>query len=359
MTFVSYARNGEDVLLNRVFAAADDGFYLDFGAADPVDGSVTKALYDRGWSGINAVPKAAFARLAAARPRDINLRMDLPAGTLAGILAAHAPNRRIDLLRIDAGGAEAAVIVGTDWRAVRPTVLVIAATLPGSNELANAAWEPVLLAQGYRRAWFDGTNCFYLPVERDDLLRHFALPINALDHWRPHDPGLAAAREELAAELRTQQTRLVEELNWPDAPVALRAVLPLARLLRRGSAALRPARRHETGNTGMAAPAIPADRARGVRSAARRLAQGLWGWVKPVLRPLVWRTRIFIAARLRAALARLDAKFEARVDATKVEAPPPPDASAAAGRDTHDAVAQMLETVLLTLALERGSDKAG
>jgi len=47
---ISYAQNFEDVMLNRVFRDRVDGFYVDFGAADPVNLSVTKWFYDLGWT---------------------------------------------------------------------------------------------------------------------------------------------------------------------------------------------------------------------------------------------------------------------------------------------------------------------
>src|ERR1041384_3211716 len=70
---VSYAQNFEDVLLHRIFGNLARGFYVDIGASDPMIGSVTKIFYDRGWSGINIEPSSTFPRLAAARPRDVNL----------------------------------------------------------------------------------------------------------------------------------------------------------------------------------------------------------------------------------------------------------------------------------------------
>ena len=34
---ISYAQNFEDVMLARVFAGRSDGFYVDVGAADPIN----------------------------------------------------------------------------------------------------------------------------------------------------------------------------------------------------------------------------------------------------------------------------------------------------------------------------------
>ena len=50
---VSYAQNFEDVMLARLFAGRKAGFYVDVGAADPINLSVTKWFYEQGWNGIN------------------------------------------------------------------------------------------------------------------------------------------------------------------------------------------------------------------------------------------------------------------------------------------------------------------
>jgi FkbM family methyltransferase len=78
MPMVSYAQNQEDVLLRRVFSHGNDGFYIDVGANDPVQDSVTKHFYDRGWRGINIEPQSGrYACLNAQRRNDINLNIGL------------------------------------------------------------------------------------------------------------------------------------------------------------------------------------------------------------------------------------------------------------------------------------------
>ena len=75
-TFISYAQNFEDVLLNRVFRDKLDGLYIDIGALHPTFDSVTRAFYDRGWSGINIEPIQDFYNaICQERPRDINLNI--------------------------------------------------------------------------------------------------------------------------------------------------------------------------------------------------------------------------------------------------------------------------------------------
>lgn len=237
MSFVSYGHNSEDVLLHRVFGGQETGFYVDLGAYHPVHGSITKSFYDRGWSGINVEPGSVFTELAAARPRDVNLQMavmdhageveyfendadrgmsrvvatpaaslttrKVPCDTLEAVIQAHGQRRPVDFIKIDVEGAEAAIVRSTDWRRVRPQVLLLEATLPWSSTLANQEWEPTLLEQGYVRAYFDGINCYYVPEEdAPALLRHFQVPLNVLDRATPHE------FVELAAKAQDQQAEI-------------------------------------------------------------------------------------------------------------------------------------------------------
>src|SRR5208337_5122607 len=78
MPFISYSQNREDVVLHRVFSNKPRGFYIDVGANDPMDASVTKGLYELGWQGINIEPvQSVFERLQADRPRDVNLNVGI------------------------------------------------------------------------------------------------------------------------------------------------------------------------------------------------------------------------------------------------------------------------------------------
>jgi FkbM family methyltransferase len=212
MTIISYAQNYEDVVLNRVFGGQQVGFYVDVGAYHPVDGSVTKLFYDRGWSGINVEPGSVFDLLAEQRPRDVNLRMvvldyageasfletafdagmshvvergggvTVRCDTLEAIVQNHGMGRPVDFVKIDAEGAEVAIVRSTNWRFLRPRVMVIESTKPWSNVLTNESWEQDLISAGYVRAYFDGINCFYVPEEEWAILgRHFQVPVNVLD----------------------------------------------------------------------------------------------------------------------------------------------------------------------------------
>ena len=72
MRFESYAQFLEDMVLYCALKDVDKGFYIDVGANDPTNLSVTKFFYDRGWHGINIEPLPdKCALLAEMRPRDI------------------------------------------------------------------------------------------------------------------------------------------------------------------------------------------------------------------------------------------------------------------------------------------------
>jgi len=54
MSFLSFTRNREDVLIARALQHVAGGFYVDVGAYQPVVDSNTYVLYQRGWRGIAA-----------------------------------------------------------------------------------------------------------------------------------------------------------------------------------------------------------------------------------------------------------------------------------------------------------------
>jgi FkbM family methyltransferase len=263
---VSYAQNGEDVVLARVFGDCADGYYLDVGAFAPVRGSVTKHFYDLGWCGINIEPaRGPFEDLRAARPRDVNLnvcisdragaavfyesvepeRSTLSPGvalvapdlrfiarpvemrTLADVCAEHAPDH-IDFLKIDVEGHEAAVIAGADWRRWRPVVLVVEATEPGKAVPSEARWEPMLLAADYEFALFDGLNRFYVRREDRQVLPLLAVPANPHDGYVPHrhrqelENLEAAHRRELLC-LNDELRRRDQRINLLEAKLASRS----------------------------------------------------------------------------------------------------------------------------------------
>jgi FkbM family methyltransferase len=272
MTFISYAQNSEDVLLWRALGHIKDGFYIDVGASDPVEHSVTKAFYDAGWHGINLEPLPAHvAAFAEQRPRDVNLavaagsrqgeltlydvpavrgwaspkqsvaeshraeghevaELKVPVRTLASVCEEHVRGE-IQFLKIDVEGFEGEVLQGMDFGRWRPWVLVIEATLPGRRETSHDTWEHLVTGQRYRFAWFDGLNRYYVAEEHPELLDALKVQPNVFDafiSWHLDQAlrnvqrleeqvrlsGLEAERAaQLAEDLRAAAAAEVEALN--------------------------------------------------------------------------------------------------------------------------------------------------
>lgn len=250
---ISYAQAREDVLLHRALShvSFEQGFYIDVGGYDPSHDSVTKHFYDHGWRGINIEPsETLFPPFERDRPRDINLKVavsDTPgeatfhdvegqlgtlvdkfadrhetAGfsrrsytvqvmTLTQVCEQYAP-AEIHFLKIDIEGAEAAAIRGLDFSRFRPWILVIESCEP--NDLSAATygeWEAMVLSAGYRFAYSDVLNRYYVSDEHIDLLRFFLQPaddyqygymIREIEQLRAERTTMAARIENLELELQ-------------------------------------------------------------------------------------------------------------------------------------------------------------
>ena len=305
---ISYAQNFEDVMLWRALGRVGEEIWIDVGAHDPDKHSITRAFSDRGWRGINVEPVLAhFTRLHAARPRDINLNLAAAAapgrltfhriGTTglstldADIAAAHARNgwevetdsvevttlaeicRRhvtgeVHFLKIDVEGAEREVLLGADFTACRPWIVLVEAIRPDTGEPSHAGWEPILLTAGYRFVWFDGLNRFYLAEEHlEELVPHFVIPLK-MDADYPLSQ---------ADDLPPPEQETVRPPPRPALPDAAPAPPP-----------------HSL------APWRPDTSARGGRLKGRARQASLAGWtlVRPLVRPLLWRLRTFLNAPL-------------------------------------------------------------
>ena len=217
--FVSYAQNGEDVVLRRAFRYVVDGRYIDVGANHPTEDSISRSFYDQGWRGITVEPLQQLAvQHRLERPRDVMVEAVISetdggkvvlhsyddsglSTTMDGIRDQHAvsgrvatdlevDSRRLDsvleeagwqgedihFMTIDTEGAESAVLNSIDLHTWRPWVLVIEATLPNSTERSHESWEACVLLAGYEFCLFDGLSRFYVAKEHAVELRE------SLDH---------------------------------------------------------------------------------------------------------------------------------------------------------------------------------
>ncbi|HEY9111275.1 MAG TPA: FkbM family methyltransferase [Rhodanobacteraceae bacterium] len=256
LPFVTYAQNSEDVLLWRALKHVEKGFYIDVGAQDPINDSVTKAFYERGWHGINIEPvERWYQRLTLDRPHDVNLRVAVSnsPGTMklfeveeSGLSTAdenlarrHAASgfvlreqivdcmtldmicadhgvETVHFLKIDCEGAEKATLEGISLTDVRPWIVLLEATEPNSTVPTWQAWEYLLTERGYIYVFFDGLNRYYLAVEHEDLASAFTAPANILDGAR--------RIAEVNAERRVDQLRTtIDELSSAAVNAVLRA----------------------------------------------------------------------------------------------------------------------------------------
>ena len=236
--FESFAQNGEDIILWRALGGIEIGTYVDVGAADPDDDSVTKAFYQRGWRGINIEPAPEYAaRLAAERPDDVLVQacagdsegsivlhhvvgtglssvvddsvealdgtdyevvdVVVPVQRLDEILteAGWTPDQPIHFLKIDVEGFEESVIRSIDLDVWRPWVIVAESTRPRSTEQAHHGWEPVLLEHGYEFCLFDGLNRYYVAAEHADLRPALSFPPGVFDQPYLTPPHAKLMRE--------------------------------------------------------------------------------------------------------------------------------------------------------------------
>jgi len=244
---VSYAQNGEDIVLARGLRH-NDGFYVDVGAFDPDVDSVTKLFYQRGWSGINVDPvPEVIERFRRQRPRDVNVQIAVsvvpgeaelwtgPIGLVghstldATIANAHIsdgveftrsvvrtmrlddlldtwvpPGTTIDFLKVDVEGHEQAVLESCDWSRWRPRVVVVECVVPYVDASTHDQWEHILLANDYKVTLFDGLNRFYVAAGETDLADALRAPASVVDRFE------RAAVHELNNAFLDVTTRIVE-----------------------------------------------------------------------------------------------------------------------------------------------------
>jgi FkbM family methyltransferase len=255
---ITYAQNFEDVMLERLFSETKRGFYIDIGAWDPRDYSVTRHFYERGWRGLNVEPIASrHAKFVTDRPRDINVHSlvgghnrptrffecveeDYLSTTVAAVaeemkangltvseyeveverldalIDRHCP-KVIDFLKLDVEGAEADVLKTIDLQRFRPRALVIESTIPGAGlkswDEPDAfgcwdKWEEDVLRQGYIFARFDGLNRFYVRSEDERLAHRLSLPPGIFDGIDPSHLPQAEADARLEV-IKRQQTEII------------------------------------------------------------------------------------------------------------------------------------------------------
>jgi FkbM family methyltransferase len=227
---ISASQNLEDVLLNRVFATNESGFYVDIGAGDPNWDSVTNWFYRLGWRGINVDPNPIFINSYSYwRKEDIFINkgcsdkpevltftqvlqneigqgwglssfdrnsdmlatkngfetkeIPIPCVTLMSIIKEYV-HCEVDFLKIDVEGYESKIVCSIDFSIFRPKVILIEAVSPLTSVPSYDDFENVILKADYVYAFFDGVNNYYLAKENIELLPQFNAGVNVNDKWR-------------------------------------------------------------------------------------------------------------------------------------------------------------------------------
>ena len=181
---ISWSQGGEDLALLHAIVGKKDGLFIDVGAHHPSRFSVTRHFYQLGWSGVNVdANEELIAAFNYARPRDINLyaavgmepkyiftvfeeaaistldfewrekfineknkiakEVEVEGRKLRSILDDFQPQKRIDLLSIDAEGSDLQVLQSLEFETLEksrfPMWLLLEAAPPVSNALQTPA----------------------------------------------------------------------------------------------------------------------------------------------------------------------------------------------------------------------------
>lgn len=195
------------VILFCIFNKIKKGFYIDIGANDPDAISVTKALYLRGWNGVNIEPLPdKYNSLKKKRPKDINLKIGvgkkkgkttfyvsgtmstvqkayvnktkksiiINIDTMSDICKTYIPNiTNIHFCKIDIEGEEKNALLGFDFKNYRPNVFLIESTSPGSNIPTYISWEYILLNNNYSFIYQYKINRYYIDNKIPELRAKF------------------------------------------------------------------------------------------------------------------------------------------------------------------------------------------
>lgn len=266
MSFISYSQNFEDFILWRALKHVKNGFYIDVGAYDPTEDSVTKFFYDSGWTGINIDPVTSYyEKFLLERPRDINLNIlisdmdgevDFYENNKTGISSAIEDNAKswqkesnfefkklkkvaktldsvctenkigaVHFLKIDVEGFEINVLRGFSFNAVRPWIVLFESVAPtGKHEDISSDCVTYLKSKKYHQVYFDGLNKFFVSDEHSELDVAFMAPLNIFDnqniqlnnsHWLIHSKlnELEQISEEKINEVTLEKQKIIDEIR--------------------------------------------------------------------------------------------------------------------------------------------------
>ena len=257
---VTHAQYAEDLTLKALLSDIKKGFYIDIGANDPDEDSVTKLFYLSGWSGINVEPIEKQCKiLKQKRPRDINLcvgigdkkgqmlfkessnisghstfsrdylseksddieyiEYNVEVITLRQLFEKHAGSNHVNFIKIDVEGLEYEVVKGNDWKKYRPDVICIEA----NHKEKDKDWGAILESADYKLFVFDGLNAYYVASEAWGLTDGYAERAVQLRHDALNEYQRAAWLRETRELIQQQEmnNELQEKLNACESQLAV------------------------------------------------------------------------------------------------------------------------------------------
>lgn len=187
----------EQQLREEFFAGTPKGFFVDVGANDPIEGSQTWHLEQKGWRGVLIEPQPMLAQklkerratlvfpCACSSPQNagktlpfqlagiqssLNLNffvagmrkdeiIEVPVRTLDDILTEAKAPVPIDLLSIDVESHEIDVLSGLTLKRWQPRLIFI------EDTVLNLRLHRVLQSHGYKWVRRTGLNAWYVPIE--------------------------------------------------------------------------------------------------------------------------------------------------------------------------------------------------
>ncbi len=190
--FISYARNGEDVVLWRALNGVAAGVFVDLDAAHPIEDSVTWAFYERGWSGVNLESSGTFAdEYQQVRRRDTTITADVDADSQAAMASlnealsgALSAGTDIHFLKIDAEHSALDALAEIDFEKWRPWVILVQTSRPDDAEVAGRPLDHLVASSRYVSVPFDGVSRFYVAEEQKGLIPLLSHPASARDEYQ-------------------------------------------------------------------------------------------------------------------------------------------------------------------------------
>lgn len=246
---ITYSQNREDLILEAMLKHVKKGFFVDVGANHPVNHSVTKRFYDKGWRGINIEPiPETFEVLEKFRPNDTNLQIcigkepgkasfrqyansgistlsqemisqnsqkgldtyidyEVEVHTMSSVLKKYAKRTSIHFMKIDVEGLEYEVLESNDWKRFRPIVLCIEANHADANKVKR-----LLNDLDYQLIFNDGLNDYFVDSKQKAVVSDFNYPKDVLEGGKVIVPHAMLheirSNEEVIAFLRHSNERI-------------------------------------------------------------------------------------------------------------------------------------------------------